>query len=38
MAAVSEENAELVRRVYDALNRGGVDAALEQVAEDCVWD
>jgi ketosteroid isomerase-like protein len=38
MAAVSEETAELVRSVYDALNRGGVDAALELVAEDCVWD
>jgi ketosteroid isomerase-like protein len=35
---VSEKNAELVRRVYDLLNEGGVDAALELAADDCVWD
>jgi ketosteroid isomerase-like protein len=35
---VSEKNAELVRRVYDLLMEGGVDAALELAADDCVWD
>jgi ketosteroid isomerase-like protein len=35
---VSEENTELVRRVYELLNGGGVDAALKLATEDCVWD
>jgi ketosteroid isomerase-like protein len=35
---MSRENVELVRRVYDAVNEGGVDAALEFAADDCVWD
>jgi ketosteroid isomerase-like protein len=32
------ENAELVRRVYDAINRGDIDAAQEVGADDGVWD
>jgi ketosteroid isomerase-like protein len=35
---MSRENVELVRRVFEVVNRGGVDAALEFAADDCVWD
>jgi ketosteroid isomerase-like protein len=35
---MSEENTGLVRRVYESLNRGGVDAALDLATDDCVWD
>jgi ketosteroid isomerase-like protein len=35
---MSRENVELVRRAFDAANRGGVAEALEFAADDCVWD
>jgi ketosteroid isomerase-like protein len=35
---MSEENVELVRRVFDSINRGDVDAALEAAADDIQAD
>lgn len=35
---MSEENVEFVRRVFDSINRGDVDAALEAAADDIQAD
>jgi ketosteroid isomerase-like protein len=35
---MSQENVELVRRVFDAINRGDVDRALEAAADDIEMD
>ena len=35
---MSQENVEVVRAAIDALNRGDLDAALENTAPDFVWD
>jgi ketosteroid isomerase-like protein len=35
---MSQENVELVRRVFDSINRGDVDASLEEAADDLEVD
>jgi ketosteroid isomerase-like protein len=35
---MSEENVEVVRQVWRAYKDGGIDAALDYIAEDCVCD
>jgi ketosteroid isomerase-like protein len=35
---MSRENVELVRRAVDAFNRGDLQAALDDLAPDAVWD
>ena len=35
---MSQENVEIVRRVFDAVNRGDFDAAMEPAADDFVLD
>ena len=35
---MSQENVEIVRRSFDAVNRGDVDGALEPTADDFVMD
>ena len=35
---MSQENVEIVRRAFDAYNRGDLDGALENFAPDAVWD
>ena len=35
---MSEENVELVRRIFDSVSRGDVDGALEPTADDFVMD
>jgi ketosteroid isomerase-like protein len=35
---MSQENVEVVQRVFEAVNRGDIDAALELVADDYVMD